>query len=206
MWAVRFVITSYSIHYTKLYEGKVIGEGYHRKFGQAHAEVHAIRSVQNQDWLKESTLYVNLEPCSHTGKTPPCSDLIIESGIPEVIIGTVDDNSLVAGRGIEKLRKAGVAVTVGILPEACYHLNRRFFTYHRKKRPYIILKWAQTLDGFIDIERIPGTPVGVNWISTPLSRTLVHRWRSEEQGILVGTNTVLADNPQLNLRYSYNFV
>lgn len=183
------------------FEGRAVGEGYHQVYGGAHAEVNAIRSVRDMVLLKKSTLYVNLEPCAHQGKTPPCSDLIIESGIPRVVIGTSDSNSLVAGKGIEKLRKAGIDVRVGVLEPECLALNRRFFTYHEKKRPYIILKWAQTQDGFLDVIRQPGDPIGVNWITNPLSRLLVHRWRSQEQAIMVGSNTVLFDNPQLNVRY-----
>lgn len=180
---------------------KIIGEGYHQKYGEAHAEVNAIKAVEDDKALKESTLYVNLEPCSHMGKTPPCSDLIIQKGIPRVVIGTSDPNSLVAGRGIEKLRRAGVKVISDVLARESYELNKRFFTFHEKKRPYIILKWAQTQDGFIDIRRDQDTPIGVNWITSLYSRKLVHKWRSEEQGILVGTNTVILDNPELNLRY-----
>ncbi|MBN1951562.1 MAG: bifunctional diaminohydroxyphosphoribosylaminopyrimidine deaminase/5-amino-6-(5-phosphoribosylamino)uracil reductase RibD [Bacteroidales bacterium] len=182
-------------------EGKIIAEGYHRKYGQAHAEVNAIRCIANEEILKESILYVNLEPCAHSGKTPPCSDMIIQKRIPEVVIGTSDPNSLVAGKGIEKLKRAGVRVTTNVLPESCRELNRRFFTYHEYQRPYIILKWAQTQDGFIDIKRTPDTPIGINWITTNYGRTLVHKWRAEEQAIMVGANTVLLDDPQLTLRY-----
>jgi diaminohydroxyphosphoribosylaminopyrimidine deaminase / 5-amino-6-(5-phosphoribosylamino)uracil reductase len=182
-------------------QGEIIGEGYHRRYGGPHAEVYAIQSVKDKDLLRVSTLFVNLEPCAHSGKTPPCSDLIIEKKIPRVVIGTTDPNSLVAGKGIEKLKKAGVEVITDILSEECYELNRRFFTFHQKKRPYIILKWAQSGDGFLDVLRAPGTPIGVNWISSEVSRTLVHRWRSEEQGIMVGTNTVIMDNPKLMLSH-----
>jgi diaminohydroxyphosphoribosylaminopyrimidine deaminase/5-amino-6-(5-phosphoribosylamino)uracil reductase len=135
------------------------------------------------------------------GKTPPCSDLIIKQGIPRVVIGTIDPNSVVSGKGIEKLRNHGVEVLVGIFEPECKKLNRRFFTYHTQQRPYIILKWAQTKDGFIDKIRNQNEPIGVNWISNQLSRVLVHKWRSQEQGILIGTNTVLLDNPKLNVRY-----
>jgi diaminohydroxyphosphoribosylaminopyrimidine deaminase / 5-amino-6-(5-phosphoribosylamino)uracil reductase len=178
----------------------IIGEGYHKQFGQSHAEVNAINSVRDSSVLHESTLYVNLEPCAHLGKTPPCSDLIIQKKIPLVVIGTSDPNALVAGRGISKLKKHGVHVEVDILKDDCRELNRRFFTFHEKKRPYIILKWAQTSDGFIDTIRKPGEIIGINWISHPLSRMLVHKWRSEEQGIMIGTNTVLTDNPKLTVR------
>jgi diaminohydroxyphosphoribosylaminopyrimidine deaminase/5-amino-6-(5-phosphoribosylamino)uracil reductase len=179
----------------------IIGEGLHKAFGQAHAEVNAIRSVKDKTLLQNSTLYVNLEPCSHLGKTPPCSDFINENNIPRVVIGTIDPNSFVSGKGIEKLRNHRVDVLVGILEKECRSLNRRFFTFHTQKRPYIILKWAQTRDGFIDKIRKPNEPIGINWISNQLSRVLVHKWRTQEQGLLVGTNTVLQDNPKLNVRY-----
>jgi diaminohydroxyphosphoribosylaminopyrimidine deaminase/5-amino-6-(5-phosphoribosylamino)uracil reductase len=182
------------------YKNTVIGEGYHQQYGKSHAEVNAILSVKNTSLLTESTLYVNLEPCAHLGKTPPCSDLIIEKGIPRVIIGTTDPNKLVSGKGIQRLKQKGIEVELGVLDEDCRELNRRFFTFHEKRRPYIILKWAQTLDGFIDIIRKPGEPIGVNWISHPVSRMLVHKWRSEEQGIMVGTNTIITDNPKLTVR------
>ena len=185
-----------------LYDGKIIGEGYHREFGKAHAEVNAINSVSEKSLLKKSTLFVNLEPCVHTcKKTPPCTDFIIEMGIPAVCIGISDPNHMVAGKGIEKLKENGVHVEVGILENECRNLNQRFFTFHELKRPYIILKWAQTKDGFIDINRKQGEPVGVNWISNAVSRDLVHKWRSEEQSVMVGTNTVLTDDPKLNVRH-----
>jgi len=184
-----------------VHNGKVIGEGYHKHYGQAHAEVYAINSVKTPSLLKECTLYVNLEPCVHTGKTPPCADLILEKKIPSVIIGTPDPNPLVEGKGIERLRKNGVNVKTGILERECRSLNKRFFTFHALKRPYLILKWAQTKDGFIDVIRNPGEPIGINWISSPLSRNLVHKWRSEEQGIMAGTNTVIIDNPRLDVRH-----
>ncbi len=181
-------------------DGNIIGEGYHEKYGEAHAEVNAIRSVENKDLLKKSTLYVNLEPCSHFGKTPPCVDLIIEHKIPFVVIGNVDTNSLVAGKGIKKLIEAGVDVKIGILEDECKKLNKRFFTYHEKKRPYIILKWAQSADGFIDIKRNEenkGKPIQ---ISNSDSKKLLHLWRSQEQAIMIGTNTALLDNPHLTVR------
>lgn len=178
----------------------IIGEGWHKKYGGPHAEVFAIQSVADKTLLRDSTLYVNLEPCSHTGKTPPCADLIISSGIPRVVIGTADPNPLVAGRGIEKLRSAGITVDVPVLPDACRELNRRFFSYHLRKRPWVILKWAQTSDGLIDVLRESSVPAAPNWISNDISRMLVHRWRTEEQGILVGTRTALLDNPRLNAR------
>jgi diaminohydroxyphosphoribosylaminopyrimidine deaminase/5-amino-6-(5-phosphoribosylamino)uracil reductase len=179
--------------------GRIIGEGYHQQFGGPHAEVHAIRSVENKDLLRSSVLYVNLEPCSHHGKTPPCSDLIIEYGIPEVIIGMTDPNPLVAGKGIARLRQAGVKVRQDVLKEECRFLNRRFIVNHEKKRPYVILKWAQSADGYMDIERSSGEQ-GVFWITGSGTRSLVHRWRSEESAVMVGAGTVRNDNPMLNVR------
>ena len=183
-----------------IHKDVIIGEGFHQKFGENHAEVNAIQSVKDKDLLRESTIYVNLEPCSHHGKTPPCSDLIVGMGIPHVVIGTVDPNSVVAGRGIKRMEQAGIRVEVGMLENECRFLNRRFFTFHEKKRPYIILKWAQSADGFIDVIRDKETPIGPNWISGPYERMLVHQWRSEEMAILVGTNTVEKDDPSLNVR------
>lgn len=176
----------------------IIGEGWHRKAGEPHAEVRAVHSVKNKDLLKEATIYVSLEPCSHFGKTPPCSDLILEMGIPTIVIGTIDPFAAVAGRGIQKLRDAGRNVIVGVLEHECRVLNKRFFTFHNQKRPYIILKWAQTADGFIaPLTKEKKAPV---WISNPYARQLAHKWRSEEQAILVGTTTVLDDNPKLDTR------
>lgn len=181
-----------------VYDDKIIGEGWHQKAGEPHAEVHAIKSVKDTSLLSQSTLYVNLEPCSHFGKTPPCTDLIIESKIPKVVIGTMDPFSKVCGNGIVKLKNAGIEVEIGVLENECHELNKRFFSYHQKKRPYVILKWAQTQNGFIaPLKKEENRPV---WISNKYSRQLVHKWRAEEQAILVGTNTVLQDNPQLNLR------
>ncbi len=183
-----------------VHEGKIIGEGYHCKAGEPHAEVNALRSVKDETLLKDSILYVNLEPCAHYGKTPPCSKLIIEKAIPKVIIGCVDDFSEVAGKGIEMMKKAGVAVEVGVLEKESRELNRRFFTYHNKKRPYVILKWAQTLDGFIDVDRestLYGQPT---WITNEWARRAVHKQRSTEQAVLVGTQTALKDNPSLTVR------
>jgi len=183
-----------------VHEGAIIGEGYHRHYGGPHAEVNAVNSVKDASLLPLATLYVNLEPCSHTGKTPPCADMIVKSGIRRVVIGTPDPNPLVAGNGIRKLEHAGIQVIRNILTEKCQYLNRRFFTYFTNKRPFVILKWAQTMDGFIDIVRKNGDPPGPNWISNDISRMIVHEWRSEEQAILVGTNTALLDNPKLNVR------
>ena len=183
-----------------VHQDKIIGEGFHRSFGDDHAEVNAIQSVRNKSLLKDSVLFVNLEPCSHKGKTPPCAELIVKNKIPKVIIGTPDPNPLVSGKGIQLLRKNGVEVKTGINEDLCIELNKRFFTFHVLKRPYVILKWAQTKDGFIDIIRKPGQPAAPNWISNELSRVLVHKWRSEEQAIMIGTNTVKLDDPMLNTR------
>lgn len=181
-----------------VYNDKVIGEGWHKKAGEAHAEVNAINSVEDKSLLSKATIYVSLEPCSHFGKTPPCADLIIAHKIPNVVIGTIDPFAKVAGNGIKKLMEAGANVTVGILEEECHELNKRFFTFHNKKRPYIILKWAETDDGFIaPLAKDEQKPV---WITNKYSRQLVHKWRTEEQAILVGTQTVLDDNPSLNAR------
>jgi len=177
----------------------IIGEGYHQKYGEAHAEVNAVNSVVDKSVLKDATIYVSLEPCAHFGKTPPCSDLLVQYQFKRVVIGCQDSFSEVSGKGIQKLKDAGIEVRVGVLEEKCRELNKRFFTFHEMKRPYIILKWAQTQDGFIDIKRDDST-VGINWISSPETKVLVHKWRSEEQSILVGKNTVLNDNPTLTVR------
>lgn len=184
-----------------VHQGKIIGEGFHQKYGEAHAEVNAVNSVVNPELLRESTLYVTLEPCAHHGLTPPCSDLIVEKQIPRVVIGTVDPFSEVAGKGIEKLRKAGIEVELGVLEKECRELNKRFFTFHEKKRPYVILKWAQTLDGFIDIDRGQENFGEPTWITGDLTLRLVHKIRSEEGAILVGTNTAEKDNPSLTVRH-----
>jgi diaminohydroxyphosphoribosylaminopyrimidine deaminase/5-amino-6-(5-phosphoribosylamino)uracil reductase len=183
-----------------VYEDKIIGEGYHRGFGKAHAEVNAIGSVKNRELLKKSTLYVNLEPCAHKGKTPPCTDLIIREGIPTVVIGTSDPHPLVSGKGIQCLSNAGIKIIYEVNKNDCVELNKRFFTFHILKRPYIILKWAQSVDGFMDVTRQNNETSEPNWISNEISRKLVHKWRSEEQAIMVGTNTALLDNPRLNVR------
>ena len=180
-------------------DDKIIGEGYHRHYGEAHAEPNAINSVKDKDLLKQSTLYVNLEPCSHYGKTPPCADLIVSSGIPRVVIGTLDPNPKVAGRGVEILRKAGVEVVVGVLEAECRELNKRFFIFQEQKRPYVLLKWAQTQDGFMDRVRTTVTEPPLQ-ISNNITRQLTHKMRSENQSILVGANTVLLDNPSLTVR------
>jgi len=181
-----------------VYDKKIIGEGWHKEAGGPHAEVMAINSVENKELLKKSTIYVNLEPCSHFGKTPPCTDLIIKYQIPKVVIGTIDPFVKVSGNGITKLQKVGITVKVGVLEQECKELNKRFITFHQKKRPYIILKWAETQNGFIaPANKSEKEPF---WISNDFSRQLTHKWRSEEQAILVGTNTLLSDNPKLNLR------
>jgi diaminohydroxyphosphoribosylaminopyrimidine deaminase/5-amino-6-(5-phosphoribosylamino)uracil reductase len=179
-------------------DGKIIGEGWHKTAGEPHAEVNAINSVKDKSLLKKATIYVSLEPCSHFGKTPPCCNLIIANKIPKVVIGTIDPNIKVAGNGIKKLTEAGIQVTIGILEKDCDELNKRFFTFHEKQRPYIILKWAESQDGYIaPTEKIEKKPV---WITNAHSRQLVHKWRSEEQAILVGTQTVIDDNPKLDVR------
>ncbi len=176
----------------------IIGEGWHYEAGKPHAEVNAISSVKDHSLLKDATIYVSLEPCSHFGKTPPCSDLIIAKGIKKVVIGTVDSFAKVSGTGIQKLINAGCDVVIGVLEKECLELNKRFFTFHNKKRPYIILKWAETKDGFLaPTSTKKRAPV---WITTPYSRQLVHKWRSEEPAILVGNKTVVNDNPKLNIR------
>ena len=181
-------------------DGKIIGEGYHRICGDAHAEVNAINSVKDKSKLKQSTIYVSLEPCSHYGKTPPCADLIIEKGIPKVVIGCIDPFAKVAGKGIKKLQDAGIEVTVGVLEQECSNLNKRFITFHSKKRPYIILKWAESSDGFLDVKRTGGNPVA---LSTPMTNMLVHKRRAEVDAIIVGTRTALLDNPTLSVRNWY---
>jgi diaminohydroxyphosphoribosylaminopyrimidine deaminase/5-amino-6-(5-phosphoribosylamino)uracil reductase len=188
-----------------VYDGKIIGEGWHKKSGEPHAEVNAIHSVQDKALLKKATIYVSLEPCSHFGRTPPCCNLIIENKIPNVVIGTVDPNIKVAGNGIKKLIEAGKKIRIGVLEVECQELNKRFFTFHQKKRPFIILKWAESLDGFIAPLEIHRKTLNNNekktvWISNEYSRQLVHKWRSEEQAILVGTQTVIDDNPKLDVR------
>ncbi len=187
-----------------VHQNKIIGEGYHQKYGEPHAEVNAVNSVFERyknaaELLKEATIYVSLEPCAHFGKTPPCSDLIIQHQIPKVVVGCRDPFVQVDGKGIEKLRNAGIEVVENVLETECLELNKRFFTRIQKQRPYIILKWAQTQDGFF----APGDG-SQKWISGSLSKKLVHQWRSAEDAVLVGKNTAAADNPQLNNRYQPN--
>ena len=182
-----------------VHNGRIIGEGYHVRCGQGHAEVNAFASVKPEDeaLLPESTIYVSLEPCSHYGKTPPCADLIIKKGVRRVVVGCIDEFAEVQGRGIKKIRKAGIEVEVGVLEEECKALNRRFFTFHREKRPYIILKWAQTANGFIDDHQKPLK------ISTDFTKMLSHKLRAEEDAILVGRITDEREHPQLNVREWY---
>lgn len=177
--------------------GRIIGEGYHARCGEGHAEVNAFASVKSEDepLLKETTMYVSLEPCSHYGKTPPCADLIIKKGVKRVVVGCIDEFADVQGRGIKKLQDAGIDVTVGVLEEECRNLNRRFFTFHRLHRPYIILKWAQTANGFIDDN---GQAIS---ISSPFTQMLSHKLRSEEDAILVGRVTEEREHPQLTVRH-----
>jgi diaminohydroxyphosphoribosylaminopyrimidine deaminase/5-amino-6-(5-phosphoribosylamino)uracil reductase len=183
-----------------VYEDQIIGEGFHQRYGGAHAEVNAINSVDDKSLLQKSTLYVTLEPCNHQGLTPACTELIITHKIPKVVIATVDPNPLVSGKGIARLREVGIQVELGLLEEEARWMNRRFNTFHEKQRPYIILKWAETQDGFMDILRENGE-TGSFAISGKESKVMVHRWRTEESAILVGSRTVFIDNPQLTARH-----
>ncbi len=183
-----------------VHDGRIIGEGYHIRRGEGHAEVNAINSVNDDTLLKDSTIYVSLEPCSHYGKTPPCADLIISKHISRVVVGCVDPFAKVHGQGIKKLRDAGIDVTVGVLGDECKALNKKFMTSQMKHRPYIILKWAVSADGFIDNERNGGNPVV---LSTSHTSILVHKLRAENDAIMVGTHTALLDNPKLTVRNWY---
>jgi len=176
-------------------DGKIIGEGYHRKYGEAHAEVNAINSVANKNDLKDAVLYVNLEPCAHHGHTPPCADLIIKYPFRKVVICNTDPNPLVEGKGIEKIKSAGIQVVTGVLEFSGLQFNRRFFTFITQKRPYVILKWAETSDGFIAKE-----DYNSKWISNEYSRKIAHKWRAEEDAVMIGKNTASYDNPKLNVR------
>lgn len=182
-------------------DDKIIGEGFHSHYGGVHAEVQAVNHVKDETLLKSSTLLVNLEPCSHYGKTPPCSRMIIDKQIKKVIIGEIDPFPKVAGKGVKMLQKANVEVSFGLRRAESRFINRRFFTFHEKKRPYIILKWAESFDGYMDKIRSANDPP--QWITDTYARILVHKWRTQEQAILVGTNTVLMDNPQLTARFYY---
>lgn len=194
--AMGFVSPNPMVGCLIVYEDKIIGEGNHEKYGKAHAEVNAIASVKDKALLKKSTLYVNLEPCAHFGKTPPCTNLIIESEIPKVVIGCIDSYSEVSGKGIEEMQNSGIEVIVGVLEKESRELNKRFFTFHEKKRSYIILKWAESIDGFI----APKNQTVPFWITSNESKKLVHQWRSEEDAILVGRITAEKDNPSLTVR------
>jgi len=179
-----------------VFNDEIIGEGYHQEYGTDHAEVNAIENVKDKSLLKKSTLYVNLEPCVHFGKTPPCTNLIIESKIPKVVIGCADSYAEVSGKGIKKMQNRGIEVIVGVLGKESRELNKRFFTFHEKKRPYIILKWAESKDGFM-------APLNQNkpfWMTSSESKKLVHKWRAEEEAILIGRITAKKDNPSLTVR------
>ena len=184
-----------------VYDGKIIGEGYHRQYGKAHAEVNAISSVKDKSLLEKSTIYVSLEPCSHYGKTPPCAQLIIDSKIKRAVIATLDPFPAVSGRGVKMLQDAGIEVTTGVLEKEAYELNKAFFSAQLKHRPYVYLKWAQTKDGFIDKIRQEGEEAKPTPISNHFTKQLVHKLRSEVASIMVGTNTALNDNPSLTTRY-----
>jgi len=179
-----------------VYNGKIIGEGYHQNYGKEHAEVNAISSVKDKSLLPKSTIYVNLEPCSHFGKTPPCANLIIEHKIPKVVIGSIDSFSKVSGKGIDRMKNAGIEVEVGVLEKESRELNKRFFTFQEKKRPYIIIKWAESKDGYI----APKNQTEPFWMTSSESKKLVHKWRAEETAILVGRVTAEKDNPSLTVR------
>lgn len=178
-----------------VHDGKVIGEGWHQQYGGPHAEVNAVESVKDKSLLWESTVYVNLEPCSHFGKTPPCADMLVQHHVKKVVVANLDSNPLVAGEGIRRLMDAGVEVVTGVMEKEGRELNRRFFISMEKRRPYVLLKWAQTSDGFMAREDMTS-----KWISNEQSRKLVHKWRAEESAVLVGTKTAINDNPQLNVR------
>ena len=184
-----------------VYNDKIIGEGWHKKAGEAHAEVAAIQNVVDKSLLKKATVYVSLEPCSHFGKTPPCVDLLIQHQIKKVVVGTLDPNPLVAGKGIAKLKAAGIDVIVGCLELSCQISNKRFFTFHKKKRPYIVLKWAESADGFMAPLPEIRTKNTVFWLSDSFSQQIVHQLRSHEHGILIGAKTLIDDNPKLNVRH-----
>ncbi|MBL4653274.1 MAG: bifunctional diaminohydroxyphosphoribosylaminopyrimidine deaminase/5-amino-6-(5-phosphoribosylamino)uracil reductase RibD [Flavobacteriales bacterium] len=182
------------------HKDKIIGEGYTSPFGGNHAEVNAINSVKNKELLSESTIYVSLEPCSHFGKTPPCSDLLIQHNFKQVVIGCVDPNPLVNLNGVQKLKDSGIEIITNVLEKECRASNKRFFAFQEQKRPYVILKWAQSSDGFIDSIRV-STDQNAAKITSQQSNTLVHKWRSEEMAIMIGTNTALLDNPSLTVRH-----
>lgn len=180
-----------------VHDGKIIGEGFHEIYGGPHAEVNAVNSVEDPSLLSESTIYVSLEPCAHHGKTPPCADLLVAKQFKRVVIGSRDPFDAVDGKGIERIKAAGIEVRVGVLEKECRELNKRFFTFHEKKRPYVLLKWAQTKNGLMDRGTNDGT---ISWISAPETQVLTHTWRAENQSILVGRKTVEHDNPTLTVR------
>ena len=185
-----------------VHKNRIIGEGYHHKSGEPHAEVIAVNSVKSRDLLKESVLYVTLEPCSHYGKTPPCAQMIINEAIPAVVVGTIDTSSRVSGKGVKMMRAAGCEVITGVLEKECRELNKRFFTFHEKGRPYIVLKWAESDDGYMDIIRDDGAIMeGPTWITGDDERILVHKWRAEEHSVIIGDHTAVIDDPALDVRY-----
>jgi diaminohydroxyphosphoribosylaminopyrimidine deaminase / 5-amino-6-(5-phosphoribosylamino)uracil reductase len=194
-WGRGYVSPNPMVGCVIVHEDMIIGEGWHKEYGGPHAEVHAVNSVENQALLSESTVYVTLEPCAHWGKTPPCANLLVEKKVKKVIIAAVDSNPLVGGKGIEILKNAGIEIETRILEKEARWQNRRFFTQIEKQRPYVILKWAQTQDGFVARENFDS-----KWISNSQSRQLVHKWRAEEDAILVGKNTAAYDNPRLDVR------
>lgn len=182
-----------------VHNGRIIGEGWHQRYGAPHAEVNAVANVTEPELLPASTIYVSLEPCAHFGKTPPCANLLVEKRFKRVVIGTVDPFAKVAGQGIAILQNAGIDCTIGVLSEACQELNKRFLTFHEQKRPYVFLKWAQTADGFMDAPR-GENETGIRWISAPETQTLTHYRRAQEQAILTGWKTIANDNPSLTTR------
>ncbi len=183
-----------------VYDNKIIGEGWHQNYGSSHAEVNAIKNINDPSVLIKSTLFVNLEPCNHFGKTPPCTDLIIKHKIPKIVIGVKDPNRIINRDGIAKLKNAGCKIILNIMKKECIHLNKRFFTFHEKKRPYIILKWARSLDGYVTPISNQKKSKKIFWITNPLSIQRAHKLRSNEDGIIVGVNTIINDDPKLTLR------
>ncbi|MDG2330031.1 MAG: bifunctional diaminohydroxyphosphoribosylaminopyrimidine deaminase/5-amino-6-(5-phosphoribosylamino)uracil reductase RibD [Flavobacteriales bacterium] len=196
---IRAAMPNPSVGAMIVHNQEIIGAGCTQPFGGNHAEVEAFNAISSSENLSDATLYVTLEPCSHHGNTPPCTDLIIQSGIKHVVIGSLDPNALVNGSGINRLQSSGINVEVGPMQAECELLNKRFYTFHQKKRPYIILKWAQTADGFIDKLR-KNNEGGIHWITHPETKKITHQWRSEEAAIVIGTNTAINDNPNLTVR------
>lgn len=183
-----------------VHQGRIVGEGYHRQYGQSHAEINALESVADKSIISQSTMYVSLEPCSHYGKTPPCALRLVQEGIKRIFIATLDPNPLVTGRGVKILQEAGIEVAIGVLEKEAQELNKEFFTYQQQNRPYVYLKWAQTKDNFIDKQRTPLHPATPTPISSPIQKQMVHKIRSETMAIMVGTNTAINDNPMLTNR------